>query len=217
MDKKEYMKLYRQKHKAEIQAYNKAYQEKYRIEHQEEIKQKKKDYADKHREELREKSRIYAQLHKKEACERARKYYENNKEYCLERNRAYRSKPEVKARANELSNRNYYKSIEMLTTNMYKLPEGCEIIDEKHIRYDDIVFVIHKRGYLRCSTETLHTYLMKKYNFWYKGCEVHHIDGNTLNNTLDNLICLTKEQHDKAHDLMRKDIKFYYQWIKEQK
>lgn len=217
MDKKEYMKLYRQKHKTQIQAYNKEYQASYRKEHKEELKQKRKIYDDLHRDELREKSRMYAQEHKEEACRRAKKYYENNKEYCLKRNKEYRNRQDVKDRINNLSNRNYYRNIEMITTSMYQLPEGTIIIDDKHVQYDNIVFVVHKRGYLRCAKYTLHTYLMKKFGLWFEGCEVHHIDGNALNNKLDNLICFTKEQHNKAHILMRQNREEYYEWLEKQK
>lgn len=34
---------------------------------------------------------------------------------------------------------------------------------------------------------------------WFPGCEVHHIDGNRLNDSPENLICLTKDEHHKIH------------------
>ena len=34
---------------------------------------------------------------------------------------------------------------------------------------------------------------------WFEGCEVHHKDFNKLNNRADNLIVLTKEEHNKLH------------------
>lgn len=161
MDKKEYNKIWREKNKEKIRAYNASYQKEYREKNKEQIKNKRKLYCEKHREELREKSLKYASEHKEEACERARIYYAKNKDSVLIKNKEYRSRKEVKDRINELSNRNYYKSIEMLDTKMYQLPEGAIILDEKHISYDNITFVIHKRGYLRYYGDTLHVYLMK--------------------------------------------------------
>lgn len=34
---------------------------------------------------------------------------------------------------------------------------------------------------------------------WFEGCEVHHKDGNRLNDQPENLICLTPEEHHKIH------------------
>lgn len=34
---------------------------------------------------------------------------------------------------------------------------------------------------------------------WFDGCAVHHKDGNKLNNTPENLIVLSKEEHHKLH------------------
>ena len=34
---------------------------------------------------------------------------------------------------------------------------------------------------------------------WFDGCEVHHIDGNKLNDIPQNLICLSKEDHHRVH------------------
>ena len=43
----------------------------------------------------------------------------------------------------------------------------------------------------------------KDYLNWFESCEVHHKDGNVFNNTLENLECLTKEEHKEAHRQLR--------------
>lgn len=34
---------------------------------------------------------------------------------------------------------------------------------------------------------------------WFKGCDVHHKDGNPSNNNPYNLVCLTKKEHNRIH------------------
>ncbi len=41
-----------------------------------------------------------------------------------------------------------------------------------------------------------------------KGYEVHHKDGNKLNNSLDNLVVLTKSEHSRIHSLEGKKWKY---------
>jgi len=38
---------------------------------------------------------------------------------------------------------------------------------------------------------------------YFEGCDVHHIDGNRYNNNVSNLMCLTRAQHDKIHNIVR--------------
>ena len=38
---------------------------------------------------------------------------------------------------------------------------------------------------------------------WFEGCEVHHKDGNSLNNEATNLIVCTKEEHWEYHRVMK--------------
>lgn len=63
----------------------------------------------------------------------------------------------------------------------------------------------------------LHVALMMFKGHWFEGCNVHHIDGDVFNDMLDNLICLTKEKHMKAHKLMKVSMEAYMLWIEEQK
>lgn len=36
------------------------------------------------------------------------------------------------------------------------------------------------------------------------GMVIHHKDFNRMNNEFDNLVCITKEEHDRLHSAMRK-------------
>jgi len=42
---------------------------------------------------------------------------------------------------------------------------------------------------------------------WFEGCEVHHIDGNPLNNEANNLLVCTREEHLAFHKRMREEKK----------
>jgi len=60
-------------------------------------------------------------------------------------------------------------------------------------------------GYLICRLKNnklipLHKYIFQEINGKVpKGCEIHHDNGNVLDNTPENLICVTPEQHRKRH------------------
>lgn len=46
----------------------------------------------------------------------------------------------------------------------------------------------------------VHTVVAMKYlDDYYKGCVIHHIDGDTHNNKLDNLEVLSRSEHSKLH------------------
>lgn len=47
--------------------------------------------------------------------------------------------------------------------------------------------------------------------------DVHHIDGNIVNNNADNLIWLTKNQHKQAHRLLKEDKNEYKKFIADMK
>ena len=59
-----------------------------------------------------------------------------------------------------------------------------------------------KTGYWLCSTlrKRLHIYIYEKYNGAIpKGMQVHHIDHNKDNNEIENLMLVTRKEHDKIH------------------
>ena len=79
----------------------------------------------------------------------------------------------------------------------YKIcPLTGKIFDEKTGEVQNTWFdqgrEVWKRMHVQCLAA--HTYLK-----YFKGCEVHHIDGNKLNNRLSNLQILTKSEHTKLH------------------
>ena len=54
----------------------------------------------------------------------------------------------------------------------------------------------------------MHRYVWEFYNGKIpNGCEIHHIDGDHSNNTIENLQCLTKPEHEKIHSEMLSDEK----------
>ena len=43
--------------------------------------------------------------------------------------------------------------------------------------------------------------------YWTKDMDIHHIDGNHLNNAVTNLICLEKDVHREVHELLKTDAR----------
>lgn len=79
----------------------------------------------------------------------------------------------------------------------------------KHGLYndDEITVYMHKNGrlmvYIKATKQVISypRYIMAKElgRELTKDEEVHHIDGNPLNNDVSNLLVLTKEEHNKIH------------------
>lgn len=73
-----------------------------------------------------------------------------------------------------------------------------------------------KSGYWLCGTlhKRLHIYIWEKYNGEIpKGYQVHHKDHNKDNNEIDNLMLLTREEHNKIHkEEMTEERK---QWLRD--
>lgn len=58
----------------------------------------------------------------------------------------------------------------------------------------------HHRRYFGRSGKFLHRAVWEHYNGEIpEGYDIHHIDGNTTNNHIDNLECITKKAHRKRH------------------
>lgn len=83
-------------------------------------------------------------------------------------------------------------------------------IMENEIIFNDVIYRLMSNGkyYLSQSTTNsgrkkakgLHVAIWEYYNDKTVpiGCEIHHTDGNTLNNSIENLECLTTKQHAKT-------------------
>ena len=80
-----------------------------------------------------------------------------------------------------------------------------EGIEEKRkmipfIIYDNIKWVLYKDGYYRHSKLKLHRYVYEKeHGAIPKGFVIHHKDGDTSNNNIANLICITPQAHSNHH------------------
>lgn len=72
---------------------------------------------------------------------------------------------------------------------------------------------IDSNGYRRfCDSNRLvHRWVVERYLYWTLGIydEVHHIDGNKLNNSINNLWVCDREGHQKLHEL---NVQRYGQW-----
>lgn len=84
---------------------------------------------------------------------------------------------------------------------------GIELRTKKvlpYVIYDDIKFTPSGNGYYRATHRYEHTSLHRyKYQKEVKPIpddwDVHHIDGNKLNNKIENLQALPKSEHTKLH------------------
>lgn len=95
------------------------------------------------------------------------------------------------------------------TTRQYKTNPGTETIVFNGIRFHrrpDSKHKHHRRYYWphdshrKRGVGALHVEIWKFHNGTIpKGNHIHHIDGNTLNNDINNLACLTPAEHGAAH------------------
>lgn len=195
--KKVYDKAYYEKHKAEILEKCKKYREK----HKEEIKA----YKEKNKKALKayasDYNKKYYKEHKREIIDRAAKYNKDNKEKHDASVRKYARKAYAEARNN-------------IMTSMYELPDSAKILDNKNILFQEDKYTIMKNGYLTCGNKLFHIEYAKSLGIWFYGCDIHHINCNTLDNRKNNLIALTKKEHRFAHSLLKENKESYYNWIK---
>ena len=59
---------------------------------------------------------------------------------------------------------------------------------------------IHKDGRLFFKSMAIHQIQIHTHLGYKKGFDIHHLDGNKMNNSLSNLVYLTKSEHTKLHN-----------------
>ena len=69
--------------------------------------------------------------------------------------------------------------------------------------YDGIKFTLRNTGYYSSTTKKrclLHRYIWEKEKYKIPdGYDIHHIDGDKTNNSIDNLECLSKSEHTRLY------------------
>lgn len=79
-------------------------------------------------------------------------------------------------------------------------PPKPEVIDEKHQKFDGIIYYVDKGGHFHKDVQ-LHRAVWSYYNgaITIDGYDVHHADVNPANNNIENLCRLTRAEHKKIH------------------
>lgn len=78
--------------------------------------------------------------------------------------------------------------------NVYK--QGILVKPFKSNKYLQVVLVDKEQNK---KVLGVHTVVAMKYLNYFKGCVVHHINGNTHDNTLENLEVISRSEHSKLH------------------
>jgi hypothetical protein len=177
-------------------------------------------WYEEHREEIKEKRKLYREQNKEKIRAQRKAEYEKHKEAYLQRakKRAEKHKTEIREYQRAWDRDKYAESLKIYNTSMYKFESDVTILSGTNVRYKGISYHIHRHGYFSGGTnKQLHVEIAKDMGIWFEGCDVHHIDGDNLNNLKSNLICLTKDKHKEAHKRMKKDFSSYIEWINKQK
>lgn len=160
---------------------------KWYYEHREEILLKRKLYRERNREKIKAQHKVEYEKHKEAYLTRAKK---RGKEKAQEIREYHRKWDRAK----------YAEAQKIYNTSMYQFESDVTIINDKCVSYKGIRYHIKRNGYFSGGTnKQLHVEIAKDMGIWFEGCEVHHIDGNNLNNLKSNLTCLTREEHIEAH------------------
>lgn len=160
-------------------------------------------------EKAREKSRLY------DKSEKRREYLNKHREERNAYSRAYRQTSagkEAELRANLKKRAKILDK--QATLKDYKIPFLDKQISDLGFIYDNINWYIGQNGYLVSRHNIYHRYIYAKFilkgNEIPSGWEIHHIDCNKFNNSLDNLICIPEAVHHQLHKLNREGNKERY-------
>lgn len=78
---------------------------------------------------------------------------------------------------------------------------------EDQILFNGKLYSKNKSGYYICSSggrKRLHVAIWEYYHKRDvpKGCAIHHLDWNKNNNNINNLICVTRREHETIHNVL---------------
>lgn len=76
----------------------------------------------------------------------------------------------------------------------------------KRLKHKGITFFKYPDGYYRNGKTTLHRFKYEqKFGVVLPCFHIHHIDGNKLNNHLNNLLLLSPQEHIMLHKILRRE------------
>lgn len=82
----------------------------------------------------------------------------------------------------------------------------CKIV-RFHMDFLEGKKIGYKDGYMRCGRKLFHRVVWEHFKGPIpKNHVIHHKDGNKLNNSIDNLECLTQAEHSRLHRLQESEI-----------
>lgn len=141
INRKEYMKKYREEHKEHLKEYNKNYQKKWYQKNKEYNRQQCKKYRQEHKEQIKK----YRKIHKKYW----KQYYEQHRDYLLRYSKKHfdryiKTEAGKKAHSRHLSKRRGLGHNELFPSIL----DSSETITQHHVNDNDIVWIPEDLHYL---------------------------------------------------------------------
>ena len=80
-------------------------------------------------------------------------------------------------------------------------PPTVEILDDTHQKFDGVVFHTDRSGHYVTASTGIHRFVWQYYHGEIPdGYHIHHVDENKTNNAVENLQCMTKQDHQSLHN-----------------